>query len=439
MNLSDQEIAVCWLRRDLRLDDNTALYHALRSNFPVLVCFVFDTEILSLLPDKKDKRVSYIHHTLHTLDAMLQREGGSSLLCLYGTPADSFKRLCELFHVKKVYANHDYEPYAIERDKEIEALLRERGANFYTFKDQVIFEKSEVLKSNGEPYTVFTPYSRMWKQKLAIHPIKLYPSEALLSKCLKHAPFPVPSLKDMGFEYINPQVPAVRLAAEILASYADDRNTPGIEGTSYAGVYLRFGTLSIRRLVTIATKHSEVWLNELIWREFFMMILYHFPKVVTQNFNSKYNSIQWRNNEQEFERWCRGETGYALVDAGMRQLNATGWMHNRVRMVVASFLTKHLLIDWRWGEAYFGSKLLDYELSSNNGNWQWAASCGCDAAPYYRIFNPALQAKKFDPELRYIKRWIPGYSGACLPPLVDHDFARKRALETYKKALSEVG
>lgn len=431
-----QEICICWFRRDLRLNDNTAFYHALHSPYPVLPVFIFDPEILSKLTDKNDKRVSFIYQTLQDLNKQCQ-EHGSSFYVIYDRVDEAFKKLFEEFEVKEVYLNHDYEPYAISRDQRIQDLVEAKGLTFYTFKDQVIFEKSEITKSDGSPYTVFTPYANKWRQLFNQHQLKEFPSEKYLSGLLQIKRQFSPSMAEMGFQDINPEIMPLNIDETTIASYQDTRNIPAIPGTSQASPYLRFGTLSIRNLVKLACKWNATWLSELIWREFFMMILYHYPHVINHSFKRKYDTISWRNNEKEFELWCKGETGYPIVDAGMRQLNETGWMHNRVRMIVAGFLTKHLLIDWRWGEAYFAHKLLDYELSSNNGNWQWAAGSGCDSAPYFRIFNPAAQTKKFDPKLIYIKTWIKDFNKYHLPPIVDHEFARKRALEVYKKALSE--
>ena len=378
------EVNVCWLRRDLRLFDHAALYHALSSGRPVVVFFIFDTWILDKLSDRKDKRVDFIHRQLQKLNKQLQ-EKGSSLIVKHGSPKEAFLELLPEYSVRDVFANRDYEPYATARDREVKELLEERNIGFHTFKDQVIFEKNEIVKNDGTPYTVFTPYSNKWKEKLAQESIPVYASEDLLDHLLKMPKKEVPSLQEIGFEPSGFEVPEADLTEGLIRNYNKTRDIPGVAGTSYAGVHLRFGTVSVRQLVAQAMQQSEVWLNELIWREFFMQILWHFPEVVDHNFRRKYDRLQWRNNEEEFGRWCRGETGFPLVDAGMRQLNETGWMHNRVRMLVAGFLTKHLLIDWRWGEAYFAEKLLDYELASNNGNWQWAAGTGCDSAPYFRI------------------------------------------------------
>lgn len=430
-----KEISVCWLRRDLRLFDNTALYHALSGKFPVLLIFIFDIEILDKLQDKKDKRVFFIYQTLNQINSIL-REKGSSLYVLHDTPLAAFEKICDEFDVKEVFANHDYEPYATDRDTKIENSLATKNIPFHTFKDQVIFEKSEIMKADGTPYTIFTPYSNVWKQKyLSLKPAN-FPSEKILSNLLKTSSTRFPLIEEIGFEEVELDISGTKVNEEIIAHYDETRNLPGINGTTKISVHLRFGTVSVRQMAEKASELNKVWLSELIWREFFMMILFHFPDVVDHSFKKKYDKITWRNDEKEFKKWCKGETGYPIVDAGMRQLNETGWMHNRVRMVVASFLTKHLLIDWRWGEAYFGEKLLDYELSSNNGNWQWASGSGCDSAPYFRIFNPTEQTRKFDPKLQYIKTWIKDFQPYYLPPMVDHAFARKRALDVYKRSLA---
>lgn len=430
-----KQVSICWFRRDLRTSDNTALYHALKSGLPVLIVFVFDPLILQKLPDKKDKRVNFIYQALANLNKDLSQYG-SSLLVLHATPVSAFEQLIHDFDVKMVFTNHDYEPYAIDRDGKISDLLASKNIAFKSFKDQVIFEKSEVMKSDGSPYTVFTPYSRVWKQKYLEREPEILHSEKLLSNLYQTPALKFPELSEIGFEETGPIFLAPVPDEQTILNYHDTRNIPSLNGTSQLGVHLRFGTISVRSLVKLAERLNEQWLNELIWREFFMMILYHFPHVVNGSFKKKYDQIRWRNNEQEFQLWCKGETGYPIVDAGMRQLNETGWMHNRVRMIVASFLCKHLLIDWRWGEAYFAEKLLDYELASNNGNWQWAAGSGCDAAPYFRIFNPAEQTKKFDPQLVYIKTWIKDFHPGYLEPIVVHEVARKRALEVYKKSLT---
>lgn len=430
-------ITVFWFRRDLRLEDNAGLCHALQSGHPVLPLFIFDREILDELEDKKDRRVEFIHQALSKMQTELRR-AGSSLLVRCGKPVQVWKQLLEEFDVAAAYANHDYEPYAIRRDREIAELLKERGIPFHTFKDQVVFEKSEVLSAQGNSYTVYTPYRNRWKELLTGEALKPFPSESLQENFWKSGALPIPGLRDLGFEATGAAFPAKALREEIVRDYHRQRNFPAVPGTTRLGVHLRFGTVSVRQLARRALALNDAWLDELIWREFFMMILWHFPFVVDQPFKEKYAAIPWRNDENEFAAWREGKTGYPLVDAGMRELNASGFMHNRVRMVAASFLSKHLLIDWRWGERYFAKKLLDYELASNNGNWQWAAGCGCDAAPYFRIFNPAAQAEKFDPQSEYLKKWAPELNSPAYPaPIVEHKFARQRVLEVFKKALEK--
>lgn len=431
-----KEISICWFRRDLRLNDHAAFYRALISDYPVLPIFIFDPIILNKLSDKEDKRLAFIHQELLKLNLELNKTG-SSFLVKHDAVISVFKGLLKNYMVKAVYLNHDYEPEAISRDEELREFLSEKGIELHTFKDQVIFEKSDIMKSDGTPYTVFTPYSKRWKEKYSNLETIEFPSQDYVSACLKIENQAIPSLQEIGFKNVHFDFPEFNISEELIRNYAETRNIPSIQGTSQISVYLRFGLISIRYLVKLAVRWNESWLNELIWREFFMMILFHFPYVVKGSFKKKYDQIHWRNNEAEFEAWCRGETGYPIVDAGMRQLNETGLMHNRVRMITAGFLCKHLLIDWRWGEAYFAKKLLDYELSSNNGNWQWAAGTGCDAAPYFRIFSPISQTLKFDPKLIYIKNWIKDFKPDYILPIVDHEFARKRALEVYKSGLIE--
>ena len=427
------DITICWLRRDLRLEDNTALFHALQRPEKVLILFVFDKEILSRLEDKSDRRVAFIHETLVSMNQNLQKYN-ASICVMHETSLAAFEKLNSEYNVKSIFCSRDYEATAIQRDLGIEQFAKENEIEFHAFKDQVNFEMSEVMKKDGTPYTIFTPYSKIWKQLYFSRERTFYPSEKHLSNL---HPFQgtIPSLTVLGFEEIESGVEGPRLNLEIIKHYKETRDIPSLEGTTRMGIHLRFGTVSVRHLAKVAAENNETWLNELIWREFFMMILYHFPQVEHQAFRKKYDAIKWRNNEDEFKSWCEGKTGYPIVDAGMRQLNETGWMHNRVRMIVASFLTKHLLIDWRWGEAYFAQKLLDYDLSANNGNWQWAAGCGCDAAPYFRVFNPTLQTTKFDPKLIYIKRWIENYDELYMYPIVDHDFARKRVLAAYQEVM----
>lgn len=430
--LIDSSTAIFWFRRDLRLQDNSGLYHALKENKAVLPVFIFDSAILDELEDKTDLRVSFIHHSLMRMQKQVE-EIGSSLLVLYGNPIDIFKKL----NTKAVYTNHDYEPYALKRDGLVKEILEKKGTSFKTFKDQVIFEKEEVTKDDGKPYTIFTPYSRKWKSKLEDSTLKSYPTEKYFENFKKVSPIPLLSLSEIGFQEITFAFPERLVKQSIVEQYDKQRNFPAIAGTTKLSVHLRFGTVSIRKLAQVAFQKNETWLNELIWRDFYHMILWHFPRVETKAFKPAYDKIEWRNNEKEFAAWCEGNTGYPIVDAGMRELNTTGFMHNRVRMITASFLTKHLLIDWRWGEAYFAKKLLDFDLAANNGGWQWAASSGCDAAPYFRVFNPQLQTEKFDPKLEYIKKWVPEFGTGKYPkPIVDHKLARERVLKVYKEALS---
>ncbi|MFN2336395.1 MAG: deoxyribodipyrimidine photo-lyase [Bacteroidales bacterium] len=432
---TDGPVAVFWFRRDLRLEDNAGLWKALNSGYRVLPVFIFDTDILDKLEERTDRRVSFIHGALEALQQKITA-AGSSLLVLHDTPENALRKIVSEYEVRALFANHDYEPYATDRDRRIGLLTKAEGIPFSTFKDQVIFEKDEVLKSDRTPYTVFTPYSRVWKKNLAEEHTRPYPSEELTGNFLKIKPLPMPSLADIGFNLTEYAFRTPEIDTGLIRDYHKTRNIPSLEGTSRLGVHLRFGTVSIRELVRTALALNETWLNELIWREFFMSIIWHFPHVTDNSFKKKYDNIIWRNSEEEFDKWCNGMTGYPIVDAGMRELNTTGFMHNRARMITASFLTKHLLIDWRWGEAYFGGKLLDYELSSNNGNWQWAAGTGCDAAPYFRVFNPAEQTRKFDPDLAYIKKWVPEHDTPAYPlMMVDHAFARERALKTYREGL----
>ena len=421
----DKDIAVFWFRRDLRLTDNIGLNAALESHSNVLPIFIFDPEILEEL-DAQDARVSFIHQCLESINIDLKKYG-SSVKCIFGKPYDAFKSLIAEHSISDVYLNKDYEPYAQARDKSIYNLLSSEGIKLHGLKDQVVFEKLEVQKADGKPYTVFTPYKNKWIQQVSA--VNLQKSPLLYTHNFYQEDFKLISLKEMGFEQSSIKVPPYKL--NIIDDYQDQRDFPSMNGTSYLGAHLRFGTVSIREILFPLDPYST-FASELIWREFFKQILFNFPHVVTSNFKAKYDGVQWRNNQNEFKAWCEGNTGYPIVDAGMKELNATGLMHNRVRMITAGFLCKHLLIDWRWGEAYFASKLLDYDLSSNNGNWQWAAGTGCDAAPYFRIFNPIEQQKKFDSEFKYIVRWSPNSS---INKIVDHKFARKRALEAYAKGI----
>ena len=427
-----EPIAIAWLRRDLRLEDNRAIYEAHRTGHKILLLFIFDTDILSeLAPD--DHRVTFIHDALSQMNSGLQNHG-SAILSLKGRPIEIWKKFSETYDVHSVHAGEDYEPYSIARDAEIGQLLNDHQIKFNTYKDHVIFEKHEVMKSDGTPYTVFTPYKNQWLERF--NKTKIGDYDVIVSELnLLKPESNFPTLEEIGFEKSDKKVEPFDLSD--LGNYERERNIPSWDKTSKLSPHLRFGTVSIRKVVNKISDNA-VFLSELIWREFFMQILFHFPKVVDHNFKEKYNGIQWINNEEDFKKWCEGKTGYPMVDAGMRQLNATGYMHNRVRMITAGFLCKHLLIDWRWGEAYFAGKLFDYELASNNGNWQWSAGTGCDAAPYFRIFNPEEQLKKFDPELKYIKKWIPEFGTSAYPePMVDHKEARARALRVYKEGLNE--
>jgi deoxyribodipyrimidine photo-lyase len=429
------KIVVFWFRRDLRLTDNHGLFESLNSGLPVLPVFIFDTCILTKLNAKNDARVSFIHSEIKKIKTAVEK-WGSSVKVFYASPLEAFQQLVGEFEIETVYTNRDYEPYAIQRDTEIGLFLKSKGITFITCKDHVIFEGNEVLKEDGTPYTVFTPYSKKWKLVLRNHPVPDFPSEKNFGSLTKTAPFRLPELNEIGFEKSSLVVAPPEISETIISRYAENRDIPSIHGTSKLGAHLRFGTVSIREITRKAIEFSEVFLNELIWRNFFISILWHFPQVETKAFKPKYDFIGWRNDEQEFDLWRRGETGFPLVDAGMRELSETGFMHNRVRMVTASFLVKHLLIDWRWGEAWFAEKLLDFELASNNGNWQWAAGCGCDAAPYFRVFNPETQQKKFDPEWKYILHWVPEYGNLKYPkPMIDHKVARERVLQIYKQAL----
>ncbi|MHA7102159.1 cryptochrome/photolyase family protein [Roseivirga pacifica] len=432
-----QQINIFWFRRDLRLHDNTGLYYALKSDKPVLPIFIFDTQILDQLESKADARVNFIHNQIKQLKAQLE-EHGSSIKIFNTNPLEAFKSLTETYDISEVYTNRDYEPQAIARDQEVEVFLKNNGIGFYTFKDQVIFEKEEITTATGSPYKVFTPYSSSWREKYKAGDYSPLPDLTNHKNWHKSKPLDLPSLDDLGFEESTISIPNSSINKDQLKQYDEKRDYPAINGTSRLGIHLRFGTVGIREAVQKATNINDTWLNELIWREFYMQVLANFPHVVNQAFKKEYDAIPWLNNEADFQKWCDGKTGYPIVDAGMRELNNTGYMHNRVRMVVASFLTKHLLIDWRWGEAYFAQKLLDFELASNNGGWQWAAGTGTDAQPYFRVFNPQSQTEKFDPELKYIKKWVKEYGSKDYPsPMVEHKFARQRAIDTYKKALGK--
>lgn len=434
-----EKVCIFWFRRDLRLNDNAGLYHSLNSPFPVLPIFIFDKNILQGLPED-DARVTFIHDMLTSINNSLTAENNGSLGIFYGTPHEVFEALNKNYDVQAVFVNHDYEPYAVQRDKEIENLLQSWKIDFHTYKDQVIFEKDEVVKDDGAPYVVYTPYKNRWKSQFhKKEHLNSFSSEGLGQNLIKNKELPWISLQDIGFRRSKIEVPPYSIKPELIENYEATRNFPALaSGTSRLGPHLRFGTVSVREVLREAVKQkNETYWNELIWREFFMQIIWHFPRTVHRCFKPQYDRIQWRNNPDEFNAWKQGKTGYALVDAGMRELNATGYMHNRVRMLVASFLCKHLLIDWRWGEAYFAEKLLDFELSSNVGNWQWAAGTGVDAAPYFRIFNPYTQAVKFDKNNEYINKWVPEYrEDSYGPPIVEHSYARERCLDAYKTALA---
>jgi deoxyribodipyrimidine photo-lyase len=430
-----QSISLFWFRRDLRIEDNRGLFEALQKGIPVQPVFIFDTNILNDLEDKIDRRVEFIHQTLIQLHTELEQVG-AGLDVRIGEPVKIFSDLVSDYTVKHVFANHDYEPYALQRDAEVMTFLKKQGVSFHTFKDQVLLEKQEVVKDDGKPYTVFTPYSRRWKATLQKEHLQSYPSEKLLTACATFQRADFPSLTSIGFSPAGISFPSAAWQPDTIKKYKERRDLPAVKGTTQLGLHLRFGTISIRVLARQAGSLNETFLNELIWRDFYHMILWYFPHVVGNSFKPAYDAIQWRNNQHEYQAWCDGQTGYSIVDAGMRELNTSGYMHNRVRMIVASFLTKHLLVDWRWGEAYFAKKLLDFDLAANNGGWQWAAGSGCDAAPYFRVFNPYLQTQKFDPSLEYVRRWVPEFEELTYArPIVAHEYARKRCLEVYAKAL----
>lgn len=429
-------LTLFWFRRDLRLEDNHGLYQALKNNHAVLPIFIFDTNILEKLAEQADRRVQFIYEQIQLLKSTLENLGSTLLVC-YGRPVEVYQQLAGTLPLKAVYTNHDYEPYARHRDQAVAACLAAHQIAFYSFKDQVIFEKDEVVKEDGTPYTVFTPYMKKWKTLFSPAMAQAFNSSALLAHCSQTSPLHLPALQDMGFQPQHHNFPGKEIDLARIKKYDQQRDIPSVLGTSRLSIHFRFGTISIRTATRIALEYNAVWLNELIWRNFYMMILWHFPHVVARSFKPIYDEVEWENNQTHFQAWCAGQTGYSIVDAGMRELNATGYMHNRLRMITASFLTKHLLIDWRWGEAYFAEKLLDFELSSNNGGWQWAAGSGCDAAPYFRIFNPYLQTQKFDPAFKYIQQWAPEFESTTYPPpIIVHSTARERALAAYKKALA---
>jgi len=424
------KISIFWFRRDLRLEDNRALEAAQKKGLPILPLFIFDTHILKAL-SKQDSRVQFIYQQIKGLHQKISKRG-SSLKIIKGDPLKVWKQLIQEYNIESVFFNRDYEPYAQKRDSQIKSILESHNITVTTCKDRVIFEPHEILKKNGTPYTVFTPYKNQWLTKY--HSQEPDPAKRLKKNLFLKSNFSLPSLRNLGFLPSPIKVQNFNLSR--VKDYAQNRDYPGREATSGLGPHLRFGTISLREVLDYVEDSEETFLSELIWREFFTQIMAHFPHVVGSPFKPKYNALSWRNQKQDFELWCKGKTGYPLVDAGMRQLKQTGTMHNRVRMITAGFLCKHLLIDWRWGEAYFAQHLLDYELASNNGNWQWAAGTGCDAAPYFRIFNPVTQQKKFDGNNAYINQWIPELYTPNYPrPMVDHKFARERALQTYQECL----
>ena len=431
-----KELTLFWFRRDLRLEDNNGLYQALKIKNAVLPIFIFDTNILDKIEKQPDRRIQFIYEQIHLLKSALEKLGSTLLVC-YGKPVEIYQQLIDTLHLKAVYTNHDYEPYARHRDQAVAACLTAHQIAFRSFKDQVIFEKDEVMKDDGTPYTVFTPYMKKWKALFRSEMTYEFDSSTLLPYCFQTSPLYLSSLQDMGLQPQHCDFPSKEMNLTCIKKYDRQRDIPSILGTSRLSIHFRFGTISIRTATRIALAYNTVWLNELIWRNFYMMILWHFPHVVVRSFKPIYDAVEWENNQTHFQAWCTGQTGYPIVDAGMRELNTTGYMHNRLRMITASFLTKHLLTDWRWGEAYFAKKLSDFELSSNNGGWQWAAGSGCDAAPYFRIFNPYLQTQKFDPALKYVRQWVPEFESTAYPqPIVVHSTARERALTAYKKALT---
>jgi deoxyribodipyrimidine photo-lyase len=430
-SISKPQLSIFWFRRDLRLEDNVGLFQTLQNSKTVLPIFIFDTNILDELP-ADDARLTFIHSTLDTINQRLLKHG-RSLLVLKGNPIEVWHQLVKEYEVQSVYFNKDYEPYARERDGKVSDFLRDQNISVHSFKDQVIFEENEIVKPNGLPYSIYTPYKNKWLELFQLtdtRPLARPSFSPLFEK-----EFAFPSLESLGFQKSSIQVHPFSLNIE---NYATTRDVPSIDGTSYLSPHLRFGTVSPRQIIAQLKPNDATFLSELIWREFFMHILFHHPRVFQHNFKPAYDGIKWINNEDDFAKWCDGKTGYPMVDAGMRQLNQTGYMHNRVRMIAAGFLCKHLLIDWRWGEAYFAEKLLDYDLSANNGNWQWAAGTGCDAAPYFRIFNPLEQQKKFDSDFTYVKKWIPEFGTMkYVAPIVEHTFARKRAIEVYKAGIRQ--
>ncbi len=436
--MTKSNITIFWFRRDLRLSDNAALWHALKSGLPVLPIFIFDKNILDQLQNKKDARVLFIHQTIAKLKEELEALS-SSLLVFYGEPLEIFQKLLVRYKMKTVFANRDYEPYAQSRDQEIYEMLKLCNVDFKGAKDHVIFEKNEITKDDKKPYTIFTPYANKWKSTINQFYLKPYPTQKYFKNFLQCTAFSLPTLAEIGFEDFKfAHFPDKKINLKIIKQYSQNRNFPALNGTTHLSLHLRFGTVSIRQLAKIALENDEQWLNELIWRDFYQMIIFHFPHSAKKSFKPAYDKIIWRKSNEDFQKWCNGKTGYPIVDAGMRQLNETGFMHNRVRMIVASFLAKHLLLDWRLGEKYFAEKLLDYDLASNVGGWQWAVGSGCDAAPYFRIFSPASQTEKFDAQHEYIKKWVPEFESKNYPqPMIEHKAARERCLWVFKEGLRE--
>ena len=429
-------MVIFWFRRDLRLDDNHALFKALKSGYDVLPIFIFDSNITNKL-NQNDHRLNYINNVLDGLNKRLS-ENKKKIYIYKGDPIEIISKLIIKLKIKEIYLNKDYEPYAIDRDDKIEKLCVANNVSYNSFKDHVIFEEDQIVKKDGTPYVVYTPYSRKWIERFQSNQLDSYPSELNLGGFVDSDKIrEVNYLMNFEKNIISPKT--YNLNKDLIDKYEETRNFPALDSTSRIGVNLRFGTVSTRKIVKTSSERSNnTFLKELIWREFFIQILWHFPHTTEKSFKDKYERIEWRNDMDDFKLWCDGKTGYPIVDAGMNQLNKTGFMHNRLRMVVGSFLCKHLLIDWRLGEKYFADKLFDYEQASNVGNWQWVAGCGVDAAPYFRIFNPEEQQKKFDKELQFIKKWIPNYDkDNYINKIVDHKFARERCLNTYKKALNK--
>jgi deoxyribodipyrimidine photo-lyase len=428
--------SIFWHRRDIRIEDNAGLFKALNQSEEVQAIFIFDREILNLLP-KNDQRVLFIHQEIEKLKKVYN-DLGSDLVVYFGNPIELIPEIALEHGAQAVFTNRDYEPYATQRDQLLFEKLEKEGIKFIGTKDHVIFEKAEITKDDGKPYTIFTPYSKKWKATLTDIQLESHPMENLLFKLIQtEEKSNLVTLESIGFDSTQTvEFPSKKRNKDIICSYTENRNFPALNGTSKISLHLRFGTISIRELAREALSLNETFLNELIWRDFYQMIIHWFPHSAKNSFKTQYDRIQWEHNEAHFNAWCEGKTGYPIVDAGMRELNATGFMHNRVRMIVASFLTKHLLLDWRWGEGYFAEKLLDFELASNSGGWQWAAGCGCDAAPYFRVFNPTTQQEKFDKQFEYVKKWVPEFGTSNYPsPIIDHKFARERVLARFKEAL----